>query len=109
MSVLLRRSRAKEFLSRQAGGWQGTNRHVLAQALHPLDISRQSGEIEPLRLIKAEKECTEDYKMLGELLKDMAHSTTQGTVGVSLIFIYMAWIIIVALIRIKQGKAEGHH
>jgi hypothetical protein len=47
--------------------------------------------------------------MLGELLKDMAHSTTQGTVGVSLIFIYLAWIIIVAFIRIKQGKAEGHH
>jgi hypothetical protein len=47
--------------------------------------------------------------MLGELLKDMAHSTTQGTVGVSLIFIYLAWILIVAMIRVKQGKAEGHH
>ncbi len=47
--------------------------------------------------------------MLGELLKDMAHSTSQGTVGVSLIFIYLAWIITVAFIRIKQGKAEGHH
>jgi len=75
----------------------------------PLDILRHSGEIGPPRLIRPGKECTEDETMLGELLKDMAHSTTQGTVGVSLIFIYLAWIIIVALIRIKQGKAEGHH
>ena len=47
--------------------------------------------------------------MLGELLKDMAHSTAQGTVGVSLIFIYLAWIITVAFIRIHQGKKEGGH
>ncbi len=47
--------------------------------------------------------------MIGELIKDMAHSTTQGTVGVSLIFIYLAWIITVAFIRINQGKKEGHH
>ena len=47
--------------------------------------------------------------MIGELLTDMAHSTSQGTVGVSLIFIYLAWIITVALIRIQQGKKEGHH
>mgnify|MGYP001809788028 FL=1 len=47
--------------------------------------------------------------MIGELIKDMAHSTTQGTVGVSLIFIYLAWIITVAFIRIQQGKKEGHH
>lgn len=47
--------------------------------------------------------------MFGELLKDMAHSTAQGTVGVSLIFIYLAWIITVAFIRIQQGKKEGHH
>lgn len=46
--------------------------------------------------------------MFGELLKDMAHSTSQGTVGVSLIFIYLAWIIVVGLLRIKQGKAEHH-
>jgi hypothetical protein len=75
----------------------------------PLDILRLSGEIGTPRLIRPGKECTEDETMLGELLKDMAHSTTQGTVGVSLIFIYLAWIITVALIRIKQGKAEGHH
>ena len=47
--------------------------------------------------------------MFGELLKDMAHSSSQGTVGVSLIFIYLAWIIIVAFIRIQQGKKEAHH
>ncbi|MDR3640684.1 MAG: hypothetical protein P4L39_05125 [Humidesulfovibrio sp.] len=47
--------------------------------------------------------------MLGELLKDMATSSSQGTVGVSLIFIYLAWIITVAFIRIHQGKKEGHH
>jgi len=47
--------------------------------------------------------------MFAELLKDMAHSTSQGTVGVSLIFIYLAWIITVAFIRIQQGKKEGHH
>ena len=47
--------------------------------------------------------------MLGELLKDMAHSSSQGTVGVSLIFIYLAWIITVAFIRIQQGKKESHH
>lgn len=47
--------------------------------------------------------------MIGELIKDMAHSTTQGTVGVSLIFIYLAWIVTVAFIRINQGKKEGHH
>jgi hypothetical protein len=47
--------------------------------------------------------------MIGELISDMAHSTGQGMIGVSLIFIYLAWIISVALIRIQQGKKEGHH
>lgn len=47
--------------------------------------------------------------MIGELIKDMSHSSTQGTVGVALIFIYLAWIITVAFIRIQQGKKEGHH
>lgn len=47
--------------------------------------------------------------MIGELIKDMAHSTTQGTVGVSLIFIYLVWIVTTAFIRIQQGKKEGHH
>jgi hypothetical protein len=46
--------------------------------------------------------------MIGELLKDMSHSSTQGTVGVSLIFIYLAWIVVTAFIRIQQGKKEGH-
>ncbi len=46
--------------------------------------------------------------MLGELLKDMATSTPQGVVGVSLIFIYLAWILAMAFIRIHQGKHEQH-
>jgi hypothetical protein len=55
------------------------------------------------------KETFGGTSMFAELLKDMAHSTPQGTVGVSLIFIYLAWIITVAFIRIQQGKKEGHH
>lgn len=47
--------------------------------------------------------------MIGELLEGMAHSTTQGMVGVSLIFIYMAWIIVIGLLRIKEAYAEDHH
>ena len=47
--------------------------------------------------------------MIGELISDMAHSTGQGMIGVSLIFIYLAWIICTALIRIQQGKKEEHH
>lgn len=47
--------------------------------------------------------------VIGELMSNMAHSTTQGTIGVSLIFIYMAWIVIMAVIRIQQGKKEDHH
>ncbi|MCM0756335.1 hypothetical protein M7784_13950 [Desulfovibrio aminophilus] len=47
--------------------------------------------------------------MIGELISDMAHSTTQGMIGVSLIFIYLAWIVSVAFIRIQQGKKEEHH
>ncbi len=47
--------------------------------------------------------------VIGELIGNMGHSTTQGTIGVSLIFIYLAWIVVMALIRIEQGKKEGHH
>ena len=47
--------------------------------------------------------------VIGELLNGMTHSTTQGTIGVSLIFIYLTWIVITALIRIQQGKKEEHH
>lgn len=46
--------------------------------------------------------------MLAELLKDMAASTPQGFVGVSLIFIYLVWILTTAFIRIHQTKNEHH-
>ena len=47
--------------------------------------------------------------MIGELFHGMTESTPQGMVGVSLIFIYLAWIVTIALYRIKQGKQEDHH
>lgn len=42
-----------------------------------------------------------------ELIGNMYHSTPQGFLGVSLIFAYLALILIVAMVRIKQGAA--HH
>jgi hypothetical protein len=47
--------------------------------------------------------------MLGELIHNMGLSTGPGMVGVSLIFLYLAWIISIGIIRIQQGKKEGHH
>lgn len=51
--------------------------------------------------------------MLGELISGMAHSTTQGFVGVTLIYVYLAWIVTIGLIRVKEAmeedKAGGHH
>lgn len=47
--------------------------------------------------------------MIGELLSGMAHSTGPGFVGVSLIFIYLAWILTIGVIRIKEARAEDHH
>ncbi|MEF2146401.1 MAG: hypothetical protein V3573_13230 [Desulfovibrionaceae bacterium] len=47
--------------------------------------------------------------MIGELLSGMAHSSTQGFVGVSLIFVYLAWIVAIAMIRIKETKQADHH
>jgi hypothetical protein len=44
--------------------------------------------------------------VLGELLTNAYHSTAQGYLGVSLIYIYMATIVGVALYRIKKS---GHH
>ncbi|WP_461211513.1 hypothetical protein [Desulfocurvus sp. DL9XJH121] len=40
--------------------------------------------------------------VVGELITNAYHSTPQGYLGVSLIFIYMAVIVGVALYRIKQ-------
>ncbi|WP_243545805.1 hypothetical protein [Pseudodesulfovibrio tunisiensis] len=47
--------------------------------------------------------------MIGELLSGMAHSTGAGFVGVSLIFIYLAWIITIGLIRVREAMQEDHH
>jgi hypothetical protein len=47
--------------------------------------------------------------MIGHLLHNMTESTTQGFIGVTLIFIYMAVIVVTALVRIKQGDHLEHH
>lgn len=47
--------------------------------------------------------------MIGELIHNMGHSSTAGFVGVSLIFVYLAWILYMAIYRIEEGKKEGHH
>ncbi|WP_169738247.1 hypothetical protein [Maridesulfovibrio frigidus] len=47
--------------------------------------------------------------MIGELLSNVGHSSTAGFVGVSLIFVYFAWILYMAFYRIEQGKNESHH
>lgn len=44
--------------------------------------------------------------VIGELLTNMYHSSAQGYLGVSLIYIYMVAIVGTALYRIKQ---HGHH
>ncbi|WP_457571714.1 hypothetical protein [Desulfovulcanus sp.] len=44
-----------------------------------------------------------------ELIKNMSHSTTQGIIGVSAIFIYFVIIVAVSIYRIKEGQKEGHH
>ncbi|MBN2140206.1 MAG: hypothetical protein PHV85_01790 [Desulfovibrionaceae bacterium] len=47
--------------------------------------------------------------MVGELIHGMMDSTGPGMVGVSLIFIYLAWIVTIGVYRVQQGKKEGHH
>ena len=47
--------------------------------------------------------------MIGELISSMAQSTIQGFVGVSLIFVYLAWIIGLGLIRVGEAYKEDHH
>lgn len=45
---------------------------------------------------------------IGELITNMTHSTSQGTLGVSLIFIYLFWIVGIAMLRIRQSKDDHH-
>lgn len=47
--------------------------------------------------------------MIGELLSGMAHSSGPGFVGVSLIFIYLAWILAIGIIRVREAMEEDHH
>ncbi|WP_203529558.1 hypothetical protein [Pseudodesulfovibrio sp. JC047] len=47
--------------------------------------------------------------MIGELLSGMSHSTGPGFVGVSLIFIYFAWILTIGIIRVRETMNEDHH
>lgn len=46
--------------------------------------------------------------MVSELVTNMGHSTEQGFFGVTAIYIYMAIIVTVAFIRIRQFLKEGH-
>lgn len=47
--------------------------------------------------------------MIGELIEGMSHSTGPGLVGVSLIFIYLAWILIIGCKRVKEAMHDDHH
>ncbi|WFS61184.1 hypothetical protein LF599_10910 [Pseudodesulfovibrio thermohalotolerans] len=47
--------------------------------------------------------------MIGELLHGMTQSTGAGFVGVSLIFIYLAWILAIGVIRVREAMHENHH
>ena len=44
--------------------------------------------------------------MIGELIHNMGHSSTAGFVGVSLIFIYLAWMLFMIFCRINEGKTN---
>lgn len=46
---------------------------------------------------------------ISELVSGMMHSTAQGFVGVSLIFIYFAIIMAAVAMRIKRGDHVRHH
>lgn len=46
--------------------------------------------------------------MVAELFENMMHSTPQGFVGVSLIFIYFVIIVSTAFYRIKKGDHLHH-
>ena len=47
--------------------------------------------------------------MVSELVTKMGHSTDQGFFGVTAIYIYMAIIVTMAFIRIRQFLKEDHH
>ncbi|WP_202593879.1 hypothetical protein [Desulfohalovibrio reitneri] len=43
-----------------------------------------------------------------KLVTDMTHSTLPGTIGVSLIFIYLVWMVTMAGIRIHNNIKNEH-
>lgn len=47
--------------------------------------------------------------MIQELIHNMQHASTAGTYGVAAIYIYLAVIVVVALLRIRQFSKEEHH
>ncbi|WP_018123409.1 hypothetical protein [Desulfovibrio oxyclinae] len=47
--------------------------------------------------------------MIGELFHGMANSTAAGFTGVSLIFIYLAWIVVIGCVRVREAMHEDHH
>lgn len=47
--------------------------------------------------------------MLDELILNASHSTTQGFIGVSLIFAYFCLIVATSFYRIKKGEHMDHH
>jgi hypothetical protein len=46
---------------------------------------------------------------LDELVESAQHSTSQGVVGVGLIFFYFLVILLSAVWRIKRGEHLSHH
>lgn len=46
---------------------------------------------------------------ISELVTEMMHSTPQGFVGVSLIFIYFAIMMAAVAMRIRRGDHVAHH
>lgn len=49
------------------------------------------------------------WAIVVELTSKAAESTAAGMVGVSLIFIYFAWIVGMAFFRIAQSSKHAHH
>ena len=47
--------------------------------------------------------------MIGELIHGMAQSTTQGFAGVSLIFVYLVWMVTIGLLRVREAYQHDHH
>jgi len=47
--------------------------------------------------------------MIGELLHGMSQNSGPGFVGVSLIFIYLAWILTIGIIRVREAMHSDHH